>query len=494
MRGQGWGVVVPVVFLALLFEASAEPLTVEDAIRIAQAQAKDAIQARQNLLLADVDKMRARAPILPSLDLSSQATASRFVTPFQNTPQCFNADGTPAPNPLVALATGGKCNTVETEGSSYGLNQFQLGLRANQLVFDGGRWWTVIARADDLESQKKAALRQVQNDVRQGVTHRFYDLEKASRAVETLGGQVKLDEDQTDRARRLLQAGLGRQADVAAVERNLSQDRITLARNGQTERIARRALNLALGRPGDTAVTLVVPSELTAENAELAIIGLPQRNELLEIAQAHRAELDQSRFGLEISRKQVSIARADYYPVIAVGGNYLRTARQADRVFSDPTQHFIASVTLGMTWKVFEGRATDANVQQAEIELAKAEVGHADLTRLILGDVDDKLESFSLLIEVYRLARLSYASAQEAVRLAKGLYEQGRGTLLELRDAEVRLTLARLEVINDRLDLEVAREDLRHAVGIDIFDKNAVSPSERRSAVTGGSPLELGAP
>ena len=60
-------------------------------------------------------------------------------------------------------------------------------------------------------------------------------------------------------------------------------------------------------------------------------------------------------------------------------------------------------------------------------------------------------------------------SAQEAVRLARGLFTAGRGTSLELRDAELRLTQARLTVISARLDVEVARAALAYVVGVDPF-------------------------
>ena len=56
-------------------------------------------------------------------------------------------------------------------------------------------------------------------------------------------------------------------------------------------------------------------------------------------------------------------------------------------------------------------------------------------------------------------------SGEEAVRLARGLYAEGRGTLLEVRDAELRLTQLTLSLIEARFDLEIAREELRRAVG-----------------------------
>jgi outer membrane protein TolC len=449
----------------------AEALTLEDAVRIAQAQTADVLSARQDILLADVNRIAALAPILPQLNLTSNA-GSQFAV--RQTLEIRQNNAGAFINGIPNTITYGEF--VDVHADTYSTPQFSAQLQASQLIFDGGKWWTVLAQADDVSAQAQAAFRRVQNDVRDNAARAFYTLEKATRGVATFEEQIKLDTEQLDRVNGLMRAGAGKPADVAAVERNLASDRSKLKQQAYTERQARRSLNLALGRSADKPLRLIIPEELSAQGP-LQPISLPPRDKLVADAKQSRPELEFQRAVVESDRKSVTIAQADYYPVLSAGATYTRNSRRPDRVYAaDPTSDFYANLGFSLTWNLFSGRATTANVQKQEIQLAKDEIAYLNTERSVLGDLDDKIEGVETTAAVYSLSVETIRAAEEAVRLARGNYEQGKGTLLELRDAEVQLTLARLNADEARLDLEIAREDLRHAVGADPFEVTTKEP------------------
>src|SRR5262249_5804395 len=155
------------------------------------------------VLLADVQHILALAPILPSFDLYSNAGAT-LTESSQVSNQTLVVNGVP-----IQIMSGGTTNTSAA---------FNMRLQATQLIFDGGRWWMVLAQADDVSAQAKATLRKMQNDVRQAAARAFYNVEKAARSVSTFAAQVKLDTEQLERVNAMLRAGAGKPADVAAVE------------------------------------------------------------------------------------------------------------------------------------------------------------------------------------------------------------------------------------------------------------------------------------
>jgi outer membrane protein TolC len=59
------------------------------------------------------------------------------------------------------------------------------------------------------------------------------------------------------------------------------------------------------------------------------------------------------------------------------------------------------------------------------------------------------------------------ASADEAYRVARELFNNGRGTSTTLTDAETDLTRARLDLLNSKADARIARIKLGHALGRD---------------------------
>ena len=107
----------------------------------------------------------------------------------------------------------------------------------------------------------------------------------------------------------------------------------------------------------------------------------------------------------------------------------------------------------------------NAAERAASLRLNKSIADLEDLERRILSDVHERLDSLRVRVQVYELARTGLRSAASAVKLARKKIEAGRGTLLELRDAELRFTQAQVSAVNARLDVEIGQEELRHALG-----------------------------
>lgn len=437
--------------LAVVFSATAatppDTLTVEQAIAIAQERTRDVIQARTDVLLADVEKMRALAAILPRFDVT------------------ISGGETFTGKAYLEERVGGSGPFVDFQSGNASQPAFSLGITGRQLIFDGGRWWTVLSRADRLHEQSTQLLRAVENDVRAAAVRAYYELGKAERSRDTFLRQIKNDEEQLQRVRDMLSTGIAKQGDVATAERNLTQDQIELAARTYAVRDAARRLNIALGRAADTPVKLA--SNITEEaDAPAKIPGTQE--ELSANAAKVRPELLSARTALEVARQEITISRAAHYPVVSAGVSYSKLSRKPDRVFGDPTENYFASFDLSLAWNIFSGGAVSADVEAAELSLVKLEASYSDLERSVMFEVQRAFDSVALFGEQHALAKKNIKVATTALDLAKAGYQAGRGTLLELRDAEQGLTLARLIAIEARLNLEISREELRRAVGADL--------------------------
>jgi outer membrane protein len=446
--------------LLWLAVAAVPDLTLEAAIEAAMTGAQDIVRAKEDLLLADVDRMRSLAAVLPQINFSAAAN------------EYFYGHG------YVEARTNYFGRFTDSPIDEYSHPNFNAAISARQLIFDGGRWWTVLARSKDVRTFRVAAVDTVGANLRLLVVRRFYDLAKALRGVETFSVQVKMDEEQLKRAREQLEAGRGRQNDVAAAERNLSANRVTLARRRFAESTRTRLLNLTIGREPDSGLLLVIPKEVVTTTSSLKPIIIPRSDLLVEEAIRERPEISGSLANLQILRKNVVIRRADNYPIVALNTVYSRSSRQPDRVFGDPTWNYFAALGLDIRWNLFSGYATQASVEEGEVEVRKAEVLHADLERQIRAEVLEKIEQLRLLAQVFELNRLGARSAEEAQRQVNAAYRENRATLLELADAQFRLITARDAIYEARFDLEVAIEELRRAVGREVRDRADVPVQE----------------
>ncbi|MBK6687775.1 MAG: TolC family protein [Deltaproteobacteria bacterium] len=453
----------PLAFAVLLLAApDGAALTLEAAVALALERTNDVIQAKEDLLLVDAEWLQAVGAVLPRLDLSANGGELFAGSPitearFPNAPQLG------LPGQLPAFRFGA---FVDGQGNNYSNPQFGLSLRGTQLIYDGGKWWTAIARVDRLGEARRAALAVVRADVRFRVAQRYYELEKARQAESTLLQQTQNGEQQLERAQALLIAGRNKPADVSVVARNLGEDRINWSRQVLAASQARRALNLELGRDPQIPVELALGFELAPGTGPAAPTVVPTLDDAILLARSRRPELAQLDAEIAVKEKEVGLQRAAYFPVVNLEANYRRnTSRRPDRVFGDPTENYFATVDLTMRWNLFEGRATDGRVEAAEIALRKTVAQRDHLLRQISAEVEDRLQTLATQEQIRSLAEGSIKAAEDAVRLASGLYEEGRGTVLEVRDADLRLVQAKLAAINARLDVEISKEALDRALG-----------------------------
>jgi outer membrane protein len=455
---------VPAALLALVVAQAPDdgPLTVEAAVALALEHAAEMVQAREDRLLVEVDYLDALSAVLPRFDLSmaggeffsgGRILESRNPVPAQLPTQFPQFNFGPF---------------VDAQSNNYSNPQFSLGLSGRQLIYDGGRWWKALERVDDLRAARDAALAAVRNRVRVQVVQGFYGLEKARQAITTFEAQLAVDRAQVDRARAIITAGRGSPADVATAERNLIQDEIQLTVFLRDEADARRNFNLLLGRSPQRPVRLDLPPSVTASTA-LAAEPVPELDDLLTEALARRPELKDLRAQLHALEKDVGIAAAGYWPTVSLDATYRRSSRKPFRVLNNPFENYLATLDLTIQWNLFEGRATEARVERARIAVKKQSAAFEALQRQTEAEVEQRRTELLRQQKVHGLALRQVEVAQEAVRLARGLFTAGRGTSLELRDAELRLTQARLTAINARLDLEAARADLAYVVGAEVL-------------------------
>ena len=452
-------------------EAAPDPLTVEAAFEIARTQARAIIRARADVALADVQRARALANVLPTIDLIVRAAADvdddliieqrtrAYCNEQNNFTGCINNDLDFEAGPFSDFR---QLNvTVDP--------RFDLVLVARQLLWDGGRWGALMNRADLSRAQRRALLEVVENNVRLDVARSFYRLESALRTVEALEQRVSLAEAQLSRARSNLAVGVGGREDVANARRNLAEDRLALARRVLAASRRRRAFNLALARPAETPVELVMPPDISTSTVVLRPFRLPRRRDAERAALDSRPALKAARARLEFVKENVVVQGHRRWPRISIGATYLRRSPQPGRTFGNPVSDYEATLDLDIRWNLFEGFRTLAAVEAAELEVVKSEADLADLERRILGEVQDRLENMTVQVQVFRLSQENLRSAVQAAEVARELFGEGKNSALELRDAEQKLTAGQLAATNARLEVEVAREELRRAVGVDLL-------------------------
>jgi outer membrane protein len=124
-----------------------------------------------------------------------------------------------------------------------------------------------------------------------------------------------------------------------------------------------------------------------------------------------------------------------------------------------------AAAGLSLSWNLFQGGLTRAQVSEAEANV-QAAVAQLDLERQqVRADVDAARLAVRAAKESLSATQEALVNARERLRLAEERYQVGVGSAIELGDAQVALTQAAAQAVQADDRLATARAQLLRALG-----------------------------
>jgi len=330
-----------------------------------------------------------------------------------------------------------------------------------QPLFEGGGNIAQISSARAGRRAAKSEYRNARQDLNLLVQTRYIDLLQAQALLEVRQETVDVSRQHVERAEAFYRAGEKTQADVLRAKVELAQNELDLITARNSVRTARASLAHALG----------IPVGINLDVADLAEPVTPYDADLerdLEEAVELHPLLKVREASVEGAEADIGNAKSGRWPSISAGWSYqwndirISQLRGEDHRWSENAEW---SLQLSMSFNIFDGRLTKANIRRAEAGLAYAredlEQSHADVllgvkqAHLDLVEADEKIRAAG---EAVRLA-------EEDRRLQEERYRLGEGILIELKDALVALTNARVSQVQAVYEYHLARARLDRAVG-----------------------------
>lgn len=429
--------------LAAVLAANPTPVKLEEA----RARSRENVQALTALLQAssaEQDVRFARSSLLPNIGFGAGANVT-YVGPRRS----YN---------IVPLEGGGFEQQVgETREST--IPGFELGLNISQLIYDRAVWARLEQSGAQLEAQRGEALEQQDTSELEGI-QRFYSLYRTQAAIQVLEANVRRSEQQLERARALFQAGRVGKAEELAAQVNLGNDRIAVVSRQSQLATDQARLSTWLAMPGAEAVEAVDPGVLTQTPSPV-----PSLEQALQDARTRRPLLVALRQRVRAAELQESIANAGYLPRFALDAALSRNGPDPDRVFGVPSRQNIVRGGITLQWNLFNGFGTQAQARRAEYQTRAAELNLQQSERELEGSVRQSHVALEAQITSAELAEANRKAAADALVLAEERFNAGVSSTLEVRDAQLKLTQAELTLLENRINVEIARFALMRAMG-----------------------------
>jgi len=431
------------LLLAAVLAATPTPIQLEEA-RARSRENTQALTALLQVSSAEQDVRFARASLLPQVGLRAGATGM-----YQGPKRDYN---------VVPVGDGTFVNQpVDVPGASFA--DFSVGVSLSQVIYDRSIWARLEQSGAQLESQRGQALEDRDASELEGI-QRFFLLYRTQATIQVLQANVLRSEQQLERAQALFVAGRVGKAEELSARVNLGNDRIAVvARQSQ---LAENQVQLAtwLALPGAEEVAAVEPGFLR-ETPE-PVLSLPRA---LDEARARRPLLVALREQLRAAELEESIAHAGFLPQLALAINLERRGPEAGIVFAQPRLQNSVSGGISLSWDLFNGWATTAQESRARYQSKVAELNLRQAERDLEGQVRQAHATAEAQIIATQLAEANRKAATDALALASERFSAGVSSTLEVRDAQLKLTQSELTLLENRIDVEIARFALMRAMG-----------------------------
>jgi len=408
-------------------------LSLNEAIDIA-LETQPLIQARLADYMAASHRVdQAFAPLLPQL------TASWTVARSQN--------ATGSRSIVSAAGTGQQREVTITTIRPFEENTTAR-VSLSQIIFDFGKTFASTEAARRLAEQAQEDVELQRQLITLTVKESFININFARRLIRVQEQALERADLNLRSARGFFDVGTRPKSDVARAEVDVANARVDLIRARNAERLARVALNTAMGIPADTPTE--VQDILVYEAMTL------DRTQLLSQALANRPEYKQARLRVDEAAARMRRAFRDFFPDVSAVGSYGGTRSDLNEIWE---------VGLALSWSIFDGGNRIARLREtrASVEAERARVLATELD--ISREVEQAQLNVSEAEERIAAAQTAVASAQENFRLAQGRFDAGVGTILELTDAQLFLTQAQNTETQALADYRIAVARLERAIG-----------------------------
>jgi outer membrane protein TolC len=180
---------------------------------------------------------------------------------------------------------------------------------------------------------------------------------------------------------------------------------------------------------------------------------------------ANRPEMRTMRLRREMARRYYDIQLANAYPTVALFANYSWNRGQ-DMPPNDKTWRDGYQAGVAVSVPLFDGRATEGKVAEAEAMLVQVERGMEALDLGVRTQVRQSLLALKAAEEKVAAEDANVAAAQKNHEVAKARYGVGLATNLEVMDAQTQLTRVRAQRLQAVYEYNLAWIQLQAASGM----------------------------
>jgi outer membrane protein len=412
--------------------AGARPISLEEAVRLAQQNSPLTVQARNANRTSESAVRASLAQFLPTASFSysgNQAGGTQFV------------QGTPVP----------------TSGLPW---SYSRSVSSNLTLYDGGqRNYNYRAAQANMESAGANEVAQ-RYSVALTVKTQYFNVLAANEQMAASKQLLEQAQQQLNVASAKMKAGVATLADSLTSAIAVGNAKLSILTAENSLRNANAALTRLVASPVMVTATL-------ADTMDTGKVDLDEAQLLAMVSDG--PSVRQSTQALEAARAQHKAATTPYMPTLALNASYGQNPKQSQNFnFGGGPTATSTRFGLSLNYTIFNNYTREQSLLVARVNAENAEANLRDAKALVIQNLTTFLSNYRTAQSTIELQLLTIQSAREALRVVQQRYNLGTSSLLEVLQAETTLDNARAQLINARVNARIAKANIEALIGRDL--------------------------
>jgi outer membrane protein len=415
---------------------SLRPISLDEAVRLAQRNAPAAVQARGQVRTSNSGVRSAYGAFLPDFYITLGQSESR----------------------------GRRQGPQGTLVDYVAPRSYSTGFNSSLTLFEGGRFAELSRSRAEVGAAEANEVAQ-HFEIALHVKREYYSVLAARESEAAARAQLEQAEQQLRAASARVRAGAATMSDSLRSVIQVGNARLALITARNNVRDASAALTRLVGssvtvtaRPADTLDLPAAPGAREAGVDSVTLLQLAEQGPGVRQAEAQ----------FRAARAGVRAARASYLPTVDL--SYSRRGSGFDPYYGvgGGSLAYANTWSLGLSLPVFNNFAREDQIVRANVQEDVAEAQLRDARLLARQNLIQQLGALRTAEERVRIQQASVEAAQEDLRVQQQRYNLGASTLLDLLTSQTTLNAARAALIQARQDYRVARAQIEAIIGRDL--------------------------
>jgi outer membrane protein TolC len=413
-------------------QPAASPLSLDEVLRLANAQVSGLRQAQLSERIAEEDVRQARAAFLPKVTAPFDYI---YTSPALGLPKSEPR----APSYLANNAIGEYQALVSVAGDVDISGRLRATLVRNRALLEAARAGTEVA----------------QSALRQATVEAYYGLALTTAQTRSAEQNLAAAQEFEHITSLLLSGGEVAPVDLTRAQLQTNQREGELEQARTNESVAADALRVFVGYDAARALAVADLSTLIPATGEV--------ERLTADTVGRRPEFAQFDAQIRAAEQDVRVAHADRLPQFSytINGGFDTDSLRPPRL----REHTGFSAAFNITIPIFDWGATRSRERQAKVKLQVAENERAQAVRGFAQQFSSaRTQALSAAARI-RLATAGVKLAQSNLDASVARYRAGEAQIVEVTDAQTTLAAQRLAFFQALFDYQVALARLRQAAG-----------------------------